>query len=259
MRYRKLLALGLTLLVMSSQLSACNFLRTPYERQKIAENGGIAKKKEKDGEGAAEGSGGEKEGEGQKKGEDKKKKEDKEKVDPTRAETKGERRERLKGQGILYVMPKNVKEEGSEPGKLDKSDRLLSKAEEKEPHLLYNKWLSTEVSTLEGVATGTVLLDDHHQAYVGIVTSAAGVRGDEAVQGFDKQQNVKTEGKISKALQAKVASTLRKSDPLIGTVHITSDPEHVQSLQRYAARYEKGATEDLHSQALAEHIEDIWK
>ena len=247
MRLGKCIALALTLLLMSNAtLSACNTLRTPYERQKIAENGGTAKKesdKGSDAGGGGEGEGGKGAG-GEKKGEDEaktqQKQADKEKVSPKRAETKGERRERKKGQGVLYLAPKTL--------------------EDQTPKLAYEQKLSSAVSQLAGVGGATVLLDEEHRAYVALSTEPDAKSNDDALPiEQNPQYNVKTEGDIPKDVQERIAVKLRQLDGQIGLVQITSDPHHADTIERYAQNEAQGANNDMNTQALTEHIQDIWK
>lgn len=235
MRASKWLATVLAVLVASSAVSGCTSLRTPYERQKMKEAGGETKKK--------------KEGEGEKKkGEEEKKsgaaeisgkpEQDKEKkTKEGKAETKAQREERKKGQGILYVIP--------------------HKLQDTAPKLMYSKSLSEVVSQSEGVANGTVLLDEEHNAYVAI--SAPNTKADEITVEENKALNVKTEGEIPKPLQEKVATNLRKADSLVDTVYITNNPRHAEDFNRYAEKAMKDDINDVRSKALAEHIQDIWK
>lgn len=325
MRARRAWVLALTLVLLSGSVSACNFLRTPYERQKISEKEGQAKQGSDKG-GDAEASGGkekegeQKEGGGEQSGDDKKAgggaktagggggegKQDKSKqqVDPKRAETYAEREERLKGQGVLYVLPglnlaKNIdpsskkgeqktqqaeegkaggkaggKSEGKAAGKSEGKGKQggastqgetatppVQDVEDKTPHLLYSQTLSTEVAKVEGVVGGIVLLDDHHRAYVAVNSEAGSEKekeGDKKIR-ENKKLSVKTEGKVPPPMSEAIAKTLRKADPLVADVNITSDPGHVKSFQRYATQISTGEVSQLNTQALAEHIEDIWK
>lgn len=238
MRLGKMTLLAMSVMLVANTLSACNFLRTPYERQKIEENGGVAKKKSDEGADA----GGSGKGEGGKEAakKDQKKKEEKEKVSSTRAETKGERRERKKGQGVLYIAPKTL--------------------EDKTPHLSYEQKLSAAVSQLEGVGGATVLLDEEHRAYVAISSDAHAKRqNDDTATDENAKFNVKTVGEIPPTVQERIALKLRAMDGKIGRVNITNDPHHVDTLQRYAVKAAEGPPDGLNAQALAEHIQDIWR
>jgi hypothetical protein len=223
MRARKGIVFGLALLLAAGSATACSSLRTPYEREKMAESGGKAKKAKQ------------------------------QTSTPGRAETVGEKEEREKGQGLLYManrqMAKMESQEEGKPAKVLEEDPL---------HLLYNVEMSSEVAKLEGVESATVLLDDEHNAYVAL-EGGMKAKSDEksAVQNNDKL-NVKTEGEIPKTLQEKIASKIRDIDPLVKTVHITSDPGHVNSFRRYATQLSKGETVNMNTHALAERIQDIW-
>ena len=278
MRLGKMTLLALSMMLVASTLSACNFLRTPYERQKINENGGVAKKASD--EGADHGGGGKGEG-GKEAGiQEQKKKADKEKVLPSRAETKGERKERMKGQGVLYIAPKKLGEQ-KEPkkgqGVLDIGPKKQGEQKEskqgadvlgigpktlvdKTPKLSYEQQLSAAVSQLEGVGGATVLLDDEHRAYVAISTDPNAQRkyDDKPIE-ENTEFKVKIEGDIPVAVQERIADKLRALDRQIGLVNITDDPHHVDTLQRYAVKAAEGKPDDLNAQALAEHIQDIWK
>lgn len=244
MRLGKMMLLALSVVLVSNTLSACNFLRTPYERQKINENGGVAKKASDEGSdagGGGKGEGGKGATGGPKDGKAEiKKKEDREKASHDRAETKGERKERMKGQGVLYYAPKTLKDET--------------------PKLSYEPKLSAAVSQLEGVGGATVLLDDDHHAYVAISNDPQAKRKEEgAPAGVNTKYNVKTEGDIPATVQERIALKLRSIDAKIGRVNITDDPHHVDTVHRYAVKAADGSADDLNTQALAEHIEDIWK
>ncbi|MGB8956010.1 MAG: hypothetical protein WCC10_11590 [Tumebacillaceae bacterium] len=295
MRLGKMTLLALSLMLVANTLSACNFLRTPYERQKINENGGVAKKKSD--EGADTGGGGKGEG-GKEAGiQEKKKKEEKEKFFPNRAETKGEQKERMKGQGVLFIVPKKLgelkepkkgqgalgiapKKQGEQKDSKTQGEQKEPKKDEqkdsqkgagllgigaktlvdKTPKLSYEQQLSAAVSQLEGVGGATVLLDDEHRAYVAISSDPNAKRkyDDKPIEENTKYK-VKTEGDIPATVQERIAVKLRAMDSQIGLVNITDDPHHADTLQRYAVKAAEGKADDVNAQALADHIQDIWK
>jgi hypothetical protein len=229
MRASKWWAGALAVLLLSSTLTGCTMLRTPYELEKMKQASGGKKPTAGGGEEKKGGGGDQKSGEGPasiaaKPEEDKGKK---------KKAGEGEK----KGGGIVYTIPRHM--------------------EEKSPRLLYNQSLSTDVSMVQGVGNATVLLDDDHNAYVAI--AAPDAKSDEVKKNEDKKMHVKTEGDISEKVQAEIAKTLRKSDPLVSNVYLTNDPEHVRNFDRYATRSLKGNVDDMQSKALAEHIQDIWK
>lgn len=295
MRASKWIALCLAVTVVSGVLPGCSVMRTPYERQKIAEQGGKAKKEQEPTEaGGGEGQeGGEKKGAGKasaagKKQDEKtqrmikREKQESEKMpNPRMSENLGEKKERQKGQGLLYVVPRFV-ERTDETGHYDEPQRerrqvadvpvkrpgvvampevqaVPERGKEKEYRLLYSKAMTSEVSRLEGVEGGTVLLDHKNQAYVAISDRAAVKTYVRAPLKADETLKVKVEGKVPTPLQEKIVKTLRGMDPTVGTVYITSNPEHVESFERYAGQTQEGRVNSLESKALADHIQDIWK
>lgn len=211
--------------------SGCTILRTPYEKQKIAENGGQVKKKN-EGQGSDQSSGGE-----------------------NKKESGG------KGGGGAEVKQKQKERVESESTKKrnEQLSALQEKTEDQNPHLLYSKTLSSQVSQLEGVEGGTVLFDEEHNAYVAIYSGDKPKRSGEMPKGSNDLLRVKTEGNIPAKLQEQIAKKLRVLDPLVGTVYLTDNPEHAQSFQRYANQIAKGGAGTMNTQALAEHIQDIWK
>ncbi|MCX7569897.1 YhcN/YlaJ family sporulation lipoprotein [Tumebacillus sp. DT12] len=293
MRAMKTIALGLAVVMLSATLSGCGVMRTPYERAKIQEQGGTAKKKEEGGE-AKGGEGGKgsdvtSASAGPKqKAEAKKKAEDKKPSTPGRAETMAEKRERVKGQGLIYVLPdmrpepnvagtaedkpkalpkpkSNYKAESQNKLKPGPSETLTAKDKpekilaDQKPHLLYNAYISGEVSKVEGVESSTVLIDDEHNAYVSLSTGneKKSESGEKPPVKKNESLKVRSEGEIQEDLQEKVATKVRSLDPLVETVHITNNPEHVKSFSRYATQITKGDI-NLNTHALAEHIQDIW-
>jgi hypothetical protein len=272
MRAKKGIALGLVLLLAAGSATACTSLRTPYERTKMAENGGAVKKqdegggdKKKGGQGGGEGGKGSDAGASSAPKEDKvgqaKAAEAKKKPSqPGRAETVGEKEERLKGQGLLYLG--NQKLGIEQPGRTKPQE--MKKADESKPtegaDLAYHKKMSVEVAKLEGVDSATVLLDTKHNAYVALTAAdTEAPKGDDqpAVKSNDKLK-VKTEGNVSQSVQEKIAEKLRSMDSEVGTVNITANPNHVKSFQRYTTDLQNGET-GIKTQALSDHIQDIWK
>jgi len=303
MRMARTLAFTLTVLLASQLGAGCNMLRTPYERQKIAESGEAGKSGGSDKAADTAGQGGEKKEGGEKQqgggGEEKEggggeaktsgknpkgQRQDpqEEKVDPDRAETKAERAERLKGQGVLFVLPNFLPKpnvgggkEQAQPEKQQKQQKkgqaqsakskgddplqqMKAQQEDKNVRLQYNRALSSAVAKIEGIDGAIVLLDDQHQAYVALSAGESGANKEKTVQ-ENKKLNVKSEGEVPTAMQEKVTKTLRTTDPLVSTVHLTNDPEHLKSFLRYATQLQNGETSGMSTQALADHIEDIWK
>jgi hypothetical protein len=277
MRASKWIALALAAALSSSALTGCNVLRTPYERQKIQEKGGSVKKKEETGAseiGGGGGEGGDNKGGGKQKEDPKvaqEKKEGQKTVRKGRAESLGEKKEREKGQGLIYLLPDHAKsriqkdlqdaKKAGQPG--DQKDAKPQAAQTKHapkqaPQLQYNRNLSAEVSKLEGVTNATVLIDGKHNAFVALNEygneTAKTVK---APREANEKLGVKTEGRIPQPVQESIAKKLRKIDPGIKTVHITSDPEHVKSFQRYVTTTSQGNV-DINVHALADHIQDIW-
>ncbi|PWK10246.1 YhcN/YlaJ family sporulation lipoprotein [Tumebacillus permanentifrigoris] len=227
--------LTLTAVLLAGLTSGCTVLRTPYEKAKIAENGGQVKKKQ-EGEGAGQASGGEnKEQSGGKGGGADQKDEDKKKTE-SKANTKATPR------------PKN-----------DPLTILQEKTDDKNPHLMYSQTMSSEVSQLEGIVSSTILLDEEHNAYVAIYTGEKQKYDRDAPKETNEKLKVKTEGDISSKLQGRISKKLRELDPLVDTVYITDNPAHAASFQRYALSITNGGAATMNTQALAEHIEDIWK
>ncbi|KEO82152.1 hypothetical protein [Tumebacillus flagellatus] len=239
------IALTLSALLVASTTSGCTVLRTPYEKQKIAENGGQVKKKQ-EGQGSDQASGGE---------------------DKKQSGGKG-------GGGATTQSKEEKKDEKKEEKKEDKKEDkvqtlerkpndplaiLQEKNEEKNPHLLYSQTLSSQISQLEGVVGSTVLLDEEHNAYVAIYTGDKQKYDRDAPKTNNEKMRVKTEGDIPQKQQAAISKKLRQLDPLVGTVYITDNPAHAESFNRYANQIAKGGAGTLNTQALAEHIQDIWK
>lgn len=236
------LRLTLTAVLVASMTSGCTILRTPYEKAKIAENGGQVKKKQ-EGQGSDNSSGGENQqqsggkgrGGGAKKAENKKKAEGKKKE---------------KSQASTSSTPRKQN---------DPLTILQEKTDDKNPHLLYSQTMSTQVSQLEGVVGSTILLDEEHNAYVAIYTGEKQKHDRDAPKESNEKLKIKTEGDIPKKLQERIAKKIRSIDPLVGVVHITDNPSHAESFRRFATAITNGGAAKLNTQALAEHIEDIWK
>jgi hypothetical protein len=235
------IALTLTAVLFAGTTSGCTVLRTPYEKAKIAENGGQVKKKQ-EGQGSDQSSG----------GEDKKQSGGKGGGNGQGDESKqqDETRKKEESQAKTTAKPRPVN---------DPLTALQERTDDKNAHLLYSKTMSSEVSQLEGVVSSTILLDEEHNAYVAIYTGDKQKYDRDAPKETNEKLKVKTEGDISPKLQERISKKLRELDPLVGVVHITDNPAHAASFQRYALTITNGGAATLNTQALAEHIEDIWK
>jgi hypothetical protein len=283
----KTVMLSLAVLLFSTTLSGCSVMLTPYERAKIHEQGGTVKKKKEGGE-EEKGSDTSSAENGKKTDREKKKAADHKPSHPGRAETVAEMREREKGQGLFYVYPQilpkpNVVGKDTPPKQALKGEtrtgnyKAKSQAkfnpaakpeppqpekrlEDKKPHLLFNAFLSKEVSKVEGVDSSIVLIDDELNAFVALNPSDGkkADKGEKPPIQKNEILRVQSEGEIPVPLQEKVAAKVRGLNPLVKTVHITNNPEHVERIQRYAVLMQRGEPVDLHTQALAEHIQDIW-
>ncbi|MFD2171704.1 hypothetical protein [Tumebacillus lipolyticus] len=272
-------ALALTVALLSGATTACSILRTPYERQKIQEKGGSLKKKA-----AAEAEKEKESGKGGGKQAGKpienmmiarEKKEGEQKIHPGRAESKGEKKERVKGQGLIYILPKATKEKiqadirkaqraGQRNRPVQEVQQGAKIAAEKGrqaeivPQLRYSPELSAAVSQLEGVASATVLVDAKNKAFVALHGQKKTASGDKQEQKAVEGLQVKVEGEIPQAMPERIAKKLHALDANIEVVHITANTEHVKSFQRYSGQAKKGeVNEGVH--ALADHIQDIWK
>ncbi|ARU61747.1 hypothetical protein CBW65_12465 [Tumebacillus avium] len=274
MRASKWVAMTLAIALASTATSACGIMRTPYERQKIQENGGTAKKPNEEqsaNAGGGQGEGGGEQAAGKKKKEDpqiaKEKKEgQKQKFE---SESPGQRKERLKGQGLLYVLP-GAKErlEGLRPGAKKDAEQAKAKVKgetekaeqpKQEVQLRHSGPLSAEVSKLEGVVEAIVLVDEKGNAFVALnEDQQVKAKMVKAPREANERIDVKTEGDIPQPIQERIASKLRAMNENIGTVHITNSPEHVKKFQRYAGKVVKGDIDET-AHAAADHITDIWK
>ncbi|ASS76308.1 hypothetical protein CIG75_16045 [Tumebacillus algifaecis] len=281
MRLSKWVALALSIAVSTTSLSACGMLRTPYERQKIQEMGGSVKKKNEAEAAGADSGGGSAGGEGggkEKKESPKILKEKKEgEKKPGQAESVGQRKERQKGQGLIYILPHEAKQqirsdlEQAKQAGMRKSEqpkvqsqaqpqaKTAQKSKEQAPQLHEQAEMSAAVSKLEGVDKATVLVDAKHHAYVALSEDQkVKAKMVKAPHEANKKLNVKTEGDIPQPVQERIAAKLRALDPKIKTVHITNHVEHVQSFQHYADELTKGKIEPS-THALDDHLQDIWK
>ncbi|HEU4962774.1 MAG TPA: YhcN/YlaJ family sporulation lipoprotein [Bacilli bacterium] len=297
MRAAKWIALSLSVLFVTNTMTACSVLRTPFERQKIAENGGTAKKKNEAEASSVGGGGGDQEGSKQggqaktaAKKDPKQQMADREKAEGSKipdkraSESLGQKKEREQGQGLFYVVPRmlddtrddayydepqrdlaqenaELRKKLAEHKKANKPGTLATpdKVQDTEYQLAYNQPMTSAVSRLEGVDGGTVLLDANQNAYVAIDGQDALQKYVKAPFEADDRLRVKLEGKVPRPLQEDIASKLRSIDPTIGTVYITTNPEHVKSFHRYASQISRGEVNSLESKALADHIKDIWK
>ncbi|TCP55571.1 hypothetical protein EV586_103224 [Tumebacillus sp. BK434] len=272
MRASKWVALTLAMALASTATTACGILRTPYERQKIQENGGTAKKPNKEqaadaGGGGGEGGGGGAKTAGKKKEDPqiaKEKKEGEKKAGES--ESLGQRKERLKGQGLLYVLP-GAKDrlEGLRPGVKKEAERAKVKgeAEAEKPakavQLRHSGNMSAEVSKLEGVVEAIVLVDEKGHAFVALNEDRkVKAKMVKAPREANERIDVKTEGDIPQPIQERIAAKIRAMDKNIGTVHITNSADHVKKFQRYAGQAVKGDLDET-AHAAADHITDIWK
>ncbi|MBL0386610.1 YhcN/YlaJ family sporulation lipoprotein [Tumebacillus sp. ITR2] len=231
------IALTLAALLVAGTTSGCTVLRTPYEKQKIAENGGQVKKKQ-EGQGSDQSSGGEDKKQSGGKGESG--------GDTATTQSKQEKKDKAK----IESTPRKQN---------DPLAILQEKNDDKNPHLLYSQTLSSEVSQLEGIVSSTVLLDEEHNAYVAIYTGEKQKYDRDAPKETNEKLRVQTEGDITKKKQESISKSLRKMDPLVNTVYITDNPSHAESFNRYANQISKGGAGSMNTQALAEHIQDIWK
>lgn len=276
MRASKWVAMTLAIALASTATSACGILRTPYERQKIQENGGTAKKPNEE-QSANAGGGGEGEGGGGGAKTAGKKKEDpqiaKEKKEGEKkkyqSESTGQRKEREKGQGLLYVLPgakqrleglrAGVKGNAGQAKEKIKDETETTEKPDKEVQLRHSGPMSAEVSKLEGVVEAIVLLDEKGNAFVALnEDQKVKAKMVKAPREANERIDVKTEGDIPQPIQERIAAKLRAMNENVGTVHITNSAEHVKKFQRYAGQVVKGDIDET-AHAAADHITDIWK
>ncbi|MGZ4134829.1 MAG: YhcN/YlaJ family sporulation lipoprotein [Tumebacillaceae bacterium] len=260
MRVLKSIGLGLAVLLLTQTFSACTMLRTPYEKAKINENGGTVEAPE-DAAGSDRGGGEEKKGGG---GKQEKADPGKFKVEQNRAETYNQRRARDKQGGALYSSPysqdtERMKAQKEQQKKKPKKSKASAQSVQPATRLSYNKGLSNEVSKVDGVNYGTVLIDRKHNAYVALDSDTKPSTLEGVATQVNKTLNIKAQGEVPADIQRKVAERLRAADDKIGTVFVTNDPSHVKTFDRYAQEMRNGTINQMSAEALTEHIEDIWK
>jgi hypothetical protein len=264
MRVSKSIGFCLAMLLLTQTISACTVLRTPYEKAKINENGGTVEAPEDKEGGGDKGGGG-------KGGSKKQGKADpgKFKVQADRAETYNQKRTREKQGGALTSSPYSQDTERKkaqaeqQQGKAKKQGGKASQATvqgtQNTPRMAYCKGLSSQVSKIEGVDSGIVLLDRDHNAYVAVLSDTKTSTFDGVATQVNQALNVKSQGEVPADTQRRIAERLRATDTQVGTVYITNDPSHVKTFQRYATESRTGKLSEMSAEALTEHIEDIWK